>query len=239
MKLNISNGGDIGGVASRLSVGGVYEPMTTRIMKEIIKPGMDVIDIGANIGYFTLLMAKLTGNHGKVYAFEPEDNNFTSLVSNIGLNGFKNIVPYRFALSDESGEAKLYISEYESGEHSMVSQDDKSYSIDIKTFKLDYAIKGKIDLIKCDTEGNEMKVLLGAYETLKIHHPVLILEIWPDGLKKSGYSVGELFDYLYGIGYNEVLAIDEKKMLTYSITPNQIESQKFKVLGNILFKVKA
>ena len=156
MKLNISNGGDIGGVASRLSVGGVYEPMTTRIMKEIIKPGMDVVDIGANIGYFTLLMAKLTGDNGRVYAFEPEDKNFESLIRNIGLNGFKNIVPYRFALSDESGEAKLYISEYESGEHSMISQDDKSTSVDIKTIKLDSAIITKVDLIKCDTEGNEM-----------------------------------------------------------------------------------
>ena len=71
---------------------GRYEPETTRLFKETVKPGMVVVDIGAHVGYYTLLAAKQVGPDGKVYAFEPEPGNHALLLKNIGMNGYDNVV---------------------------------------------------------------------------------------------------------------------------------------------------
>lgn len=71
---------------------GIYEPRETNLFKKIVRHGMTVIDLGANIGYYTLIASKLVGESGKVYAFEPEPDNFNILVKNININNLKNVV---------------------------------------------------------------------------------------------------------------------------------------------------
>ena len=78
-------------------------------MREILKPGMVVLDIGANIGYHTLISSKLVGNTGKIYSFEPEPHNFKLLLKNIEINEFKNIIPINKALSNNIGSTKLFL----------------------------------------------------------------------------------------------------------------------------------
>lgn len=76
----------------RLSIHGIYEPLETELAKKEVKKGNVVLDIGANIGYYTLIFAKLVGEDGKVFAFEPDPTNFALLKKNVEMNGYKNVM---------------------------------------------------------------------------------------------------------------------------------------------------
>ena len=88
---------------------GVNEKYETELFKKMVQDGMVVVDIGANIGYYTLIAAKLVGNKGIVYAFEPEPSNYELLCQNIAINGYTNVVPIEKAVSKTSGKTKLYV----------------------------------------------------------------------------------------------------------------------------------
>ena len=90
-------------------INGSYESRTTEMFRKVVKKGDVVVDIGANMGYFTLLASRLVGREGKIYAFEPEPVNYGLLVKNIGINGYKNIVPVQKAVSDRTGTTRLFI----------------------------------------------------------------------------------------------------------------------------------
>ena len=100
-----------------------YEPSTTQLMKRLLKPGMVVVDVGAHVGYYTVLAAKQVGPMGKGYAFEPESANYALLKQNIGLNGCQNIVAIKSAVSDRSGSSALYLSALDNGRHSTYHHD--------------------------------------------------------------------------------------------------------------------
>ncbi len=75
-----------------LSINGVYEPLETKLVRKEVKKSDVVLDIGANIGYYTLILAKLVGKKGRVFAFEPDPTNFALLKKNISINGYKNVI---------------------------------------------------------------------------------------------------------------------------------------------------
>jgi len=81
------------GIAKFLEIKGSYEEETTKLFTEILKEGMTVLDIGANIGYFSLIASRLVGDKGKVFAFEPYHETFSLLQKNIEANGFNNVIP--------------------------------------------------------------------------------------------------------------------------------------------------
>ena len=88
---------------------GVYEPLETRIFKRLINRNDVVFDVGANIGYYTLIATKLVGEKGRVFAFEPEPTNFSLLEKNVKLNGYKNVVLMQKAVLNKTGKTKLYL----------------------------------------------------------------------------------------------------------------------------------
>ncbi len=92
------------GIVPHLLADGVYEPRTTEVFKCLLKPGMVVVDIGANFGYYALIAAQFVGSTGKIYACEPEPNNFRLLLNNIKINGFSNVAPLQIALSNRKGQ---------------------------------------------------------------------------------------------------------------------------------------
>ena len=98
---------------------GVYCRYETQSFKTLIKPGMVVLDIGANIGYYTLIAARLVENSGRVYALEPESENFSILRRNVELNNYGNIIVKQEALSNKRGKAKLYKDKLNLGGHSL------------------------------------------------------------------------------------------------------------------------
>ena len=95
----------------RLSINGTYSEYETDVMKKIVKKGDVDLDLGANIGYYTLIFAKIVGKNGKVFAFEPDLTNFTLLKKNVEINGYKNVVLINKAVSDKTGKLKLFLNE--------------------------------------------------------------------------------------------------------------------------------
>src|SRR6185369_10140974 len=131
----------------------IYEPMETRLFKREIKPGQTVLDIGANIGYYTLIAAKLVGPTGKVYAFEPDPANFRLLKKNVEGNGHTNVVLVDCAVSDKDQKVRLYLNPSNKGDHRIYDSKDGRSSIAARTIRLDeFFIKmdKKVHFIKMD-----------------------------------------------------------------------------------------
>ena len=109
--------GDRWGVGRKIYVQREYDPVETSYLMQVLKPGMLFLDIGANIGYFTLLAASAVGPEGRVIAVEPEPKNYRVLTKNLALNGIKNALPRNVALGSSCGSAALYLNEQNWGDH--------------------------------------------------------------------------------------------------------------------------
>ena len=145
---------------------------------EIIKEGMNIVDIGANIGAYTVLAAEKVGENGKVIAVEPEPQNYNQLLENMRLNNFKNVIPQNIALTDHQGQEKLYLS-FSPGSHSLFLPENKNSYIEISVKTVDSLLEElnlkKVDVIKIDTEGAEIPILKGAEKTLKANPNIKII----------------------------------------------------------------
>jgi len=97
------------GVGAHLLKSSVYEPYETKLFKQVMKEEMVVVDVGAHIGYFTLMAAKLVGAKGKVYAFEPDPSNYRLLVKSIHENGYRNVVAIQKAVSNKKQKTVLFL----------------------------------------------------------------------------------------------------------------------------------
>src|SRR3989344_942009 len=137
----------------RLSIFGVYEPSQTELIKQEVKEGDTVLDIGANIGYYTLIFAKLVGPRGKVYAFEPDPKNFSLLKKNIKINSYDNVVLINKAISDKTEKIKLYFSSNNKASHTIYGSEKNTNFVTIDSIKLDDYFKTNeqdISFVKID-----------------------------------------------------------------------------------------
>lgn len=177
-------------ITPKLLASRVWEPEVTEFIKQNLRPGQVFIDVGAHVGYYSLLASRLVGENGKVFAFEPDPENFEVLQMNLTLNHAKNVMPFRQALWKRSSKAKLH----SYGEHykmfPTLTPENISHpkaqldgtTVEVETVALDNAVPtGKygitrIDMIKVDVEGAEVPVLQGMEETLKANGSVVILE---------------------------------------------------------------
>ena len=185
-----------------------FNPAETELFDSFVKPGMIVVDIGANIGYFTLLAARLLGGKGRVYAFEPEPANYALLVKNIQANAFTNVVPVQMAVSDQTGTHVLFRHRYNFGCHSLSKANATSYdgSTPVATTTLDHFFRevhpeDRIDLIKIDAQGAEGHIIEGARELLGYTNPRIIMEFFPGALRNSGTDPTELLRRLRAYGF--------------------------------------
>jgi len=160
-----------------LSIWGVYEPLETELIKKETKEGDVVLDLGANIGYYTLIFAKLVGENGKVFAFEPDPDNFAILKKNIEINGYKNVTLIQKAVSNKAGKGKLYLSKYNKGAHAIYDKNDNSKFVEVETIRLDDYFKNnnRVDFIKMDIEGAEGLAIQGMPLVLKDNKNIKIL----------------------------------------------------------------
>jgi len=195
-------------------VADVYEEATTRLFNRLLQPGMIAVDIGAHVGYFTLLAAKRVGPVGTVLAFEPDADNHAALLKNIAMNNYQNITVARQAVSDREGYAQLHLTQTGSGRHSMFHHGlPERGSVDIETTTLDATLEElgwpHVDLIKIDVEGAEVSVLNGMAQLLESQTaPDVIVEFMPELLHNAGVTPQQFFDKLTSLG-PEIYFIDE------------------------------
>lgn len=179
----------------------VWEPTETRCVIEILSPNDFVIDVGANIGYYTVLFSKLIGSQGEIIALEPDKKNFSILSLNVKLNQIKNVILLCAAASDTQGDGKLYSSSWNFGDHRIYPSQDQLNGNTIKLIRLDELIErsGKAPkLLKIDCQGAEIMILKGLKESLNssIRPKSIIIEFWPYGITQSGGQVKELLDLI-------------------------------------------
>ena len=223
-----------------------YEENVTKVFKRIVKKGMVVIDIGANIGYYTLLAAKLVGKEGKVLAFEPEPSNFNLLTRNVKLNKFEDrCILINKAVSNFVGTAKLYLSDENPGDHTLLKDNKKGKWIKVQTTTIDhflnYELNDKIkeiDVIKMDIQGNEMAALEGMVETIsKSKNLKMFVEFWPHGIKQAGFSPVEFLKKIESLGFLYFLITDDGKIAPIKDRKQIIELANIKGHLN-LFMIK-
>ena len=190
-------------VAVFLSKYSLLENIESKILNNIIKEGMTVLDLGANIGLYTLKLARLVGPTGKVWAFEPDRNNFSLLTKNVNINKYNNVTLVNKAVTDETGTGQLFISEENKGDHRIFSEKEKRISVPIETVALDSLFPNeKIDFVKMDIQGAEYLALIGMNEIIRKNKDLVILsEFAPNLLKNSGFSGQQLLNKITDLGF--------------------------------------
>ena len=195
---------------------GKFERDTRILFENILHPGMQVIDLGAYIGYFSLVAAKCVGKTGKIYAFEPDPTNYDLLAKNIHANKYENIiVPSQKAVSNQSGAYPLFLSDKDGTGSSLFGAPAVGKNkVVVDTISLDkyLEIQGwpPIHLIKMDVEGAE-KAALDGMKQLALRNPglKLIMEFSLPNQVAAGVKPEVLFSTLVGLGFHIFSVIEE------------------------------
>ena len=172
------------------------------LFRQLIQPGMTVVDVGANIGVYTRFFSTLTEGAGRVHAFEPDPCNFKRLKGNVG--NFENVTLNNAAIGEHSGTIKLYVSDELNVDHRTFDSGDGRKGIDVAMVSLDdYFVSGqRVDLIKIDVQGYELSVLRGARRVLKENpHIKVIMEFWPYGLTKASVAPSDVIELIQSFGF--------------------------------------
>lgn len=183
-----------------------FEPAETAFVRSILRPGDVVIDIGAHIGWFATIAARLVGDRGQVQAFEAYPPTFERLQGNICRNGFNNAAAHALALSDEPGEVEIGVQAGSDSGSVTALKRPREVTVRVPTARLDDVlspIPDDVALLKIDVEGFEGRVLRGAPETLK-HVRTVLIELNSGALKAAGSSSVELLQILAAAGLTEV-----------------------------------
>lgn len=200
IKLIFSNDGDLQELYYHLHCKEYFEN-EKRIFQKYLHAGDTAIDVGANLGFVTVLLASLVGMHGKVLSFEPSKPIFLKLTKTIGENRLTQVVPYNFACGATSGRAILNKVSSCSGNSSIVSKKvlpGGAEEIEIRSLdSVEDLWKTKVKFLKIDTEGFEADVLLGAKRLIAANTPVIYIELGGDYLESTHRALQILKEYGY------------------------------------------
>jgi FkbM family methyltransferase len=190
-----------------------YEQFETELIQRIVRPGNRVLDIGANIGYYTLHFARLVGPQGHVFAFEPDPQNFALLKSNVRQNRYTNVTLVQKAVWSCSKKIRLFRNNENRGDHRTYESSHPRESVEVDAIALDDFFSdddGPIDFIKFDIQGAEGAAFQGMSRLLaRCRELRIFTEFWPRGLHTSGYNAEEFLRRLLGLDFN-IRVIDER-----------------------------
>ena len=198
------------------SNGYLYEQETSQVYIDLLQPGDTFIDIGAHIGYFSLLAASLIGQDGLVMCFEPNESNLDQLKKNVIINQFTNIQVMPFAVGNENKKVDFFLNQDNDGGHALWDVGKHDFNIKSREHSELFTVQMKtldsilsdnrldnLKLIKMDVEGCESMVIDGAMNTLKLHnYPFVISEINRFALSEMESSEDELRKKMQGLGYD-------------------------------------
>lgn len=193
-------------------VAGCFEPNEMYLLSKVLSPGAVFVDVGANIGLYSLAAARLVGEAGRVVAFEPSPRERATLFDNLARNRLARVVVDERALGAvENARAVLHLADDQHGGQNTLGSvvyDNVRLVADaeVEVTTLDSALSGhgleEVRVIKIDVEGAEFAVLSGARETLGRLRPVLMLELQQESLLAQGSSAPEVVELLSGLGYD-------------------------------------
>ena len=222
-------------VSASLFMHGVWSEPQIELLQSLIPKGASVVDVGANIGAFTVPMARAVGETGTVHAFEPFRRIFQVLAANVALNGFANVHTHHMALSSRSGIRRVQSFDYDNignfGASSVVDDPNlgewlsrTSATEIIQLVRFDSLELGEIFLMKIDVEDHDHEVLEGAAETIQRYRPLILIETQNDQvlwmLDNWGYRCvqGETSPYASGVLRNadyEIFAADTDNLFCW------------------------
>lgn len=226
--------------------GTLYEPDIANLMCNIVQEGDVVVDVGANAGFFTVLLGALVGKTGRVISFEPGEDNIGRLKNNIALNGFDHITVVEQPASDAPGEIKFFINSDDSGGNALwdpaafpgnVNSAARPQVLTMQATTLDEQFTrlglAPPKLIKIDTEGAECQVLAGCKGMLKGRQiPFVIAEYHPFGLAKMGASTQALRGFMEAHGYSTFVLYHDGAMPRFVPPATELD---LPFIVNILF----
>lgn len=196
---------------------GCWERFETEVMVGHLKPGMTVVDAGANFGHYTMVAGRHVGPGGRVIAFEPHPSLHADLMANIRLNGLENVEAINGALGAKEGTLDLVIDGGNPGGHSLIPEAVlvEGGRVSTPVHRLDDFMAGRprpVGLIKMDTQGAEGLIIEGGKTVLAEDRPVVLMEYWPEMLAKSGYEPVDFLRQFTDLGYGiETLLGDRKQ----------------------------
>ena len=169
---------------------GDYESLETAFVRRYVNRGMAAVDVGANLGWFTVHLALLVGTEGRVDAFEPRSDLMDLLSKTIGENGLTNVTTHNFALGSQNSYGQMIWSVHDinpGGTNLVPSEfaapDITAQPVAVRT--LDACISHRVDFIKLDVEGSELLVFKGAERILARDRPLILVEINPSNLMRT------------------------------------------------------
>ncbi|HKV40473.1 MAG TPA: FkbM family methyltransferase, partial [Blastocatellia bacterium] len=168
------------------------------LVGRVLQPGQTFLDVGANIGYYTLLAATIVGPAGSVIAVEPNPGNCALLRDSADANGLNNITLHEAAAGDLRGALALSIN----GSNGAITiGSDRRGALDVTAIALDDVIDGPVHCMKFDIEGYEPFALAGLAQTICDSQPAIITEFHPWWLRRRGIAPGDFLDQLGSFGY--------------------------------------
>lgn len=208
-----------------------YEKVDSDMILKLTEDHYHILDIGANMGWYSLNIAKLYPNT-KISSFEPIPSTFQSLKRNIEINNIKNIEIYNFGFSNEEKNLTFYLQPESSVSASSVNITDSTNTIEIicKVKKLDDFIcenNSTIDFIKCDVEGAELFVYQGGFKSIQKHLPIIFTEMLRKWSAKFDYHPNDIIDLLKNLGYHCFVASKDRLREIPLIYENTIETNFF------------
>ncbi|HKO22039.1 MAG TPA: FkbM family methyltransferase [Candidatus Eisenbacteria bacterium] len=205
---------------------GVYERTVTSCFRRALAPGMTVVDLGANLGYYSVIALGRTAPDGRLLAFEPDPANHALLVQNLARFGPRAIVR-REAVADGEGTGTLHRHPDNKGKHSLLASDELGGGVPVTIVSLDAALAAlaiaRVDLVKMDIEGAEPRALAGMSETLARDRPLLFIECAPRRWAGAGHDTVAVLGGLVRRGYALTL-IDEAREAEVAVTPEGVAS---------------
>lgn len=198
VQLYVHDSGDLH-VSKAIKETGQWEVFETQLIAACLQGAKNFVDVGANIGYYSMLAAALDPELA-IWAFEPEPRNASLLLQSKALNGAANIHLEQAGLAGNNGQIALFLSEDNFGDHQIYDRGEARESVRVKLLNGSEFLSAKldtIDVLKIDTQGAEFEVISGLMNLLgKSRQVQMVLEFWPFGLRKSGAHGHQLLDLL-------------------------------------------
>jgi FkbM family methyltransferase len=207
LRLRLFLGNDL---SKPLYIGGSFEPNEFAALAAELGPGKTFVDIGANEGVYTVFAAQRVGSAGRVVAIEPSGKVVERLHANLRLNRLRNVTVVEAAIGDINGEVELAVAGYSHEGQNTVGPVVANPKVEtagherVAVRRLDDVVAElsleRVDVIKIDAEGSEVRVLAGAGEVIRRHAPLVQLEVASEALEAQGATAADLLEAIEGLG---------------------------------------